>query len=251
MSSQMELPTVAKLSLQPRQKCPLEDVNNLNPFDSENECPYHKTRHVLTTPDGKVGKFIKVDKLNVVAGSFESNQASEALLKKIGGGDRVRQMVTRFYAHAFKDATISKFIFAGDGAAAHGDRLGGWLVEKWGGEGQPWADAGRTGQRGPSHAKAWNSAKRARSDRGVRFKQDDCRIWMRLMFLAGREVGLDRFADFWQFFQLFIRHFIGVYERTAQKFVRESMEWSEDPANYEKYKQDGYLMKEVAGIGRR
>ena len=52
-------------------------------------------------------------------------------------------MTTRFYAHVFEDKELCKFIFEGDGAAAHGKRIGDWIVEKMGGEGDVWTDAGR------------------------------------------------------------------------------------------------------------
>ena len=100
---------------------------------------------------------------------------------------------------------FQKFIFEKDGAANHGNRLGNWLIEKWGGEGSPWAAAGRTGLRAVSHNRAWHSNTRPQRERGVRFKRDDCRIWMRLVFLSGREVGLHKFEDFWDFFMLFLR----------------------------------------------
>jgi hypothetical protein len=38
------------------------------------------------------------------------------------------------------------------------------------------------------------------------------RVWMRVMFLSGREVGLDRHAAFWKWFVGFIKHFVGIYE---------------------------------------
>ncbi len=230
--------------------CPFEDPDHADPYASEEPCPHHRLVHRMTAPgDGE--KPVKVERLYIVDSHFTASGQSELLLRRIGGGDRVRQMVTRFYAHAFRDGTLRKFLFAGDSAAAHGDRLGSWLVEKWGGEGTPWADAGRTGLRAVSHNKAWHSRRRAERERGVRFKQDDCRIWMRLMFLSGREVGLDHFPDFWHFYLLFVRHFIGVYERSAQRFARESMDWSADPDNVAKYKADGFQMKDVMGVGRK
>jgi hypothetical protein len=38
-------------------------------------------------------------------------------------------------------------MFMDDGAEAHGKRLGDWIIEKMGGEGHPWTDSGRLGQR--------------------------------------------------------------------------------------------------------
>ena len=69
------------------------------------------------------------------------------LLRDIGGGDRIREMTTRFYGHVFKDRELHKFIFATDGEAAHGKRIGDWIVENMGGEGDVWTDSGREGMR--------------------------------------------------------------------------------------------------------
>jgi len=60
-------------------------------------------------------------------------QGTKDLLKDIGGGGRIRSMCTRFYAKAFKDSVLSKFMFETDDAKAHGKRLGDWIVEKMGG----------------------------------------------------------------------------------------------------------------------
>lgn len=38
-------------------------------------------------------------------------------------------------------------MFMDDGAEAHGKRLADWIIEKMGGEGYPWTDSGRLGQR--------------------------------------------------------------------------------------------------------
>ncbi len=223
--------------------CPLEDVDHPDPFASTEECPFHKTVHIKTEPDGSE----VTDK-----GKSTFSKHSAQILKDIGGGDRIRQMMTRFYAHAFKDETLSKFMFDTDGAAAHGQRLADWFIQEMGGEGTPWKDSGRgIFQRQRSHRKAWNSDKRPRSDRGTSFQQDDCRIWMRLNFLAGRQVGLDKFETFWEWYVDALYQLIGVYEPTAPPFARESMEWSENQANFEKYKLDGHKMSEVIGVGRR
>ena len=78
-------------------------------------------------------------------------------------------MCTRFYAHTFEDKNLDKFMFMKDGAEQHGKRLGDWIIEKMGGEGTPWSDSGREGQRQPSHYKAWNNVKRPYSERGDSF----------------------------------------------------------------------------------
>ena len=97
----------------------------------------------------------------------------------------------------------------------------------------------RKGMRQPTHSRAWNSPKRAALVRGQRFKLDDTRVWMRLMFLSGREIGLARHEPFWNWFIGFIRHFIAIYERGAPAYAQESADWSENPANVQKYNEDG------------
>ena len=51
----------------------------------------------------------------------------------------------------------------------------------------------------------------------------DCVVWMRVMFLAGREVGLDQHRVFWAWYTQFIAHFIAVYERTAPPYTQPSL----------------------------
>ena len=63
----------------------------------------------------------------------------------IGGGDKIREACTRFYAHVFEDFQLDKFMFMDDGAEMHGKRLADWIIEKMGGEGTPWSDSGREG----------------------------------------------------------------------------------------------------------
>eukprot|EP00955_Chlamydomonas_euryale_P003819 39813-Chlamydomonas_euryale.AAC.7 len=79
----------------------------------------------------------------LVNGAFKTNEGSARLLASIGGGDTVRSVCTAFYEHAFRDVQLSPFMFEDDGAAAHGKRLGDWIVQKMGGEGEPWAESGR------------------------------------------------------------------------------------------------------------
>ncbi len=228
-------------------ECPFEDVDNADPFASEEPCKFHRVVHRRTAPRGTeiAGK----DKSR---GGYIFSRWSGRLLQDIGGGDRLRQMTTRFYAHCFRDHTLRKFMFEDDGSAAHGQRLADWMVEMMGGEGTPWRDSGRFGNmRQLSHSKAWHSERRPKKDRGKRFQLDDCRIWMRLMFLSGREVGLDQFTTFWRWYSGMIQEFIGIYEFTAPPYTQESLEWSEDPANVDKYKADGCKMVGVIGAGRR
>ena len=231
MTAQME-----KLSLdQPDSVCPIANTKKLPDFKVESECPFHKAKHQ---------KFPTQPTKEMI---FETDE----LLKSIGGGDKIQQMTTRFYAHCFDDQTLSKFMFENDCAAAHGKRLADWIIERMGGEGTPWADSGRTGLRQYSHYRAWNSKKRSMDDRGKRFKLDDCRIWMRLMFWSMREVGLDQHPSFVSWFSFVIERFIGIYERTSPPYTKKDLKWSEKQKNIDEYVSNGFLMKDVVGKGRR
>mmetsp|Transcript_8940 Transcript_8940/g.13362 ORF Transcript_8940/g.13362 Transcript_8940/m.13362 type:complete len:263 (-) Transcript_8940:266-1054(-) len=172
--------------------------------------------------------------LSTLRGSHVASQGTKDLVADIGGGDRIRSMCTRFYEKAFEDSVLSRFMFEDDGAKAHGKRLGDWIIEKMG-AGTPWTDSGRYGIRSHSHARAWYSDKREPEKRGRRFKLDDCRIWMRLMFWAAREEGLYEHQAFFEWYTKFIGHFIRVYERTAPPYTKESAEWSESKENIEDY----------------
>lgn len=142
-----------------------------------------------------------------------------------------------------------------------------------GGEGNIWTDNRPPNSRSNSHRKAWHSRKRERSKVGRRFKLDDCRyaathmvlhdaihitsphtapwhrVWMRLMFWAGRDEGLADHKAFWTWYVQFISHFIRVYEYTAPPYAKESAEWSADPANIAAYEEAGYTMTDVIGRG--
>lgn len=225
--------------------CPFENVKEEAPQAPMPVCPFHKTKHLQ--PEGTIKKDVSV---NVIGGTFTKSGQSAQLLKDIGGSDRIMQMTTRFYSHAFEDKTLDKFMFMSDGAANHGKRLGDWIVQKMGGEGEPWTASERLGMRQPSHAEAWHCEKRDAKDIGTHFKLDDCRIWMRLMFWSAREVGLDKHEPFMKWYIGFIRHFVGVYERSAPAFAEESAKWSLDPENIAKYIADGHQMLDVIGVGR-
>ena len=186
-------------------------------------------------------------KLTVRGGSMQGNKGTKWLLQDIGGSARLRSMASRFYEKAFRDAVLDKFIESH--ADPHGQRLGDWIAEKMGGEGNIWTDNRPPNSRSNSHRKAWHSRKRERSKVGRRFKLDDCRVWMRLMFWAGRDEGLADHKAFWTWYVQFISHFIRVYEYTAPPYAKESAEWSADPANIAAYEEAGYTMTDVIGRG--
>ncbi|OQR94778.1 hypothetical protein ACHHYP_00921 [Achlya hypogyna] len=175
-----------------RKECPfaavsLEMTNDM----SRIECPFHAhTVRQMPTITGDVPLVIR-------GLTFQTTNESAALLKDVGGGDKIRELCTRFYARAFLDEQLKPFFFEEDGATAHGQRLADWIIQKMGGEGQPWTTSGRWGMRQPSHFKAWHSAKRDDSVRGRHFNLTDSRTWMRVHFWAARECGLNEHSAFW------------------------------------------------------
>ncbi|KAA0159649.1 hypothetical protein FNF31_04725 [Cafeteria roenbergensis] len=84
--------------------------------------------------------------------------------------------------------------------------------------------------------------------RGDHFKLDDCRVWMRIMFLAAREHGLHDHPAFWDWYIRFIGHFVRVYERSAPPFAAESAAWSADATAVAEYMRDGWKMRDILGL---
>ncbi len=83
-------------------------------------CPFHSH----TIPDSF--HITKDVPLHVTNGTHQVSEKSAALLRDIGGGDRIREFCTRFYARAFLDESLREFFFADDGATAHAKRLADW-----------------------------------------------------------------------------------------------------------------------------
>ena len=122
-------------------QCPFADPENPSPYESSViRCPFHKIKHILPEDPSRISQAVPV---RISNGTFTKSGSSAQLLRDIGGGKRIREMTTRFYAHAFKDYTLDPFMFMGDGAERHGQRLGDWIIEKMGGEGEPWTNSGR------------------------------------------------------------------------------------------------------------
>eukprot|EP01038_Epipyxis_sp_PR26KG_P011452 gene11452-15343_t len=223
--------------------CPLTNVipsTQLDQLETPSKCPFHAHHK----PDEYHLNHQTIP-LIVRDREFKTTKLSANLLADIGGGDRIRELCTRFYARAFLDSKLKEFFFEDDGAVAHGKRLADWIIQKMGGEGTPWSDSGRWGMRQPSHYKAWNNSKRDPSVRGDHFKLDDARVWMRLNFWAARECGLHEHDAFWKWYIEFIEHFIAVYERTAPIFAADDAEWSADPNNTIRYEKQEYHMWDV------
>ena len=229
--------------------CRIDDLSKKPNYSDQSLCPFHKTIHKPLSQTRSVNSDIRFD---TRFGSYEATKGTKKLLKDIGGGDMIHQMTTRFYAHTFLDETLSKFMFEKvSHAPTHGQRIGDWIIEKMGGEGEPWTESGRDGMRQVSHRSAWTSPKRERERYGEHFQLDDCRIWMRLMFWSAREIGLDQHKYFMNWYVNFIGHFMEVYERTAPPYAKTDADWSKNTKNIETYVANGYVMKDVIGIGRR
>jgi hypothetical protein len=197
--------------------------------------------------------------LTMNGNSFQGNKDTAQLLREAGGGDTIRHMTDLFYQKAFADPHLDQFI------ASHGDphhtRLGNWIVEKMGGEGNIWTTERATRSHDPvtlaggrqhvvhdrtsAHSAAWHCPKREAHLVGEHFQLHDSRVWMRLMFWSAREAGVfDASPSFGDWYIRFIAHFVRVYEREAPAFARESARWSLSKDNIEEYIRNGNAMGE-------
>ena len=220
--------------------CPFASANYDASSTSPVACPFHNHRE--GNPEYAMSPDLDVH-LKVRGGTHQATAQSAELLHDIGGPDRIRIMCTRFYAHAFNDVNTMQFFFLEDGAEMHGQRLGDWIIEKMDKNNPAWSNTGRYGQRQPSHHAAWNSSRRSPAVRGRHFGLKDTRIWMRLMFYAGIECGLDRHKPFWSWWKEFLGHFIAVYERYAPRYVEDSVAWAQSGSeNFKLYARNGFVM---------
>ncbi len=160
----------------------------------------------------------------------------------------------------FSDQHLDQFVL--NHSDPHHLRLGYWIIEKMGGEGNLWTADTQQRKRCPvavtlpvlgqhivhdrssAHEAAWYCPKRAHNVLGNRFKLHDCRVWMRLMFWSAREAGLFNNPTFEGWYTRFIGDYIPIYERTAVSFVRESSRWSADPSNIQSYLDRGRRMED-------
>lgn len=194
----------------------------------------------------------------------EKSIATSQLLQDIGGGEAILRMIDRFYQHMFEDQHLDQFVLNHNDP--HFLRLGKWIIEKMGGEGNVWSDELKERSKCPvvlslpvigkhivhdrtsAHVAAWYCPKRGPNVLGNHFKLHDCRVWMRLMFWSARETHLFDNPSFESWYTRFIADYIPIYERTAVFFVRESARWSLDPKNIETYFERGNKMEqEVLG----
>lgn len=190
-----------------------------------------------------------------------SNASAKLIHDEVSLED-LTKMTNAFYAKAFQDPVIDKFIRSHEDD--HGSRFAKWIHQKLSGS-SVW-DADRRSRdktpvtlagghrhvvhdRSSAHAAAWYSPKRPQQEVGRHFKLDECRVWMRLHFWAMRESGIvDKSPSFADFYVRFIGHFVRVYESTAPTFARDSFRWSADPANTERYLANGRRMPEIMDL---
>ena len=185
-------------------------------------------------------------------GTHKPSRGSASLIDDVPL-EKLHDMTERFYEKAFADETLDKFIRSHDDP--HGARFAKWIHSKLSGS-RVWdEDRIARGRHAPvhdrtsAHVAAWYSPKRPSEERGRHFQLDECRVWMRLHFWAMREAELLESApSFADYYVRFIAHFVRVYEGTAPMFARDSLRWSADPKNIQKYLDDGRKMKDVLGL---
>lgn len=185
-------------------------------------------------------------------GTHKPSQGSASLIDEVPF-EKLQGMTESFYEKAFADFTLDKFIRSHNDP--HGERFAKWIHQKLSGS-HIWDDdrvaRGRHApvhDRTSAHVAAWHSPKRPASERGRHFKLDECRVWMRLHFWALRETGLlEESPSFADYYVRFIGHFVRVYEGTAPVFARDSLRWSANERNIQKYFDNGRKMTDVLDL---
>ena len=192
------------------------------------------------------------------------SKGSEDLINEVPLKE-LKRMTEIFYKYAFQDDTLDKFLRSHDDP--HGARFAKWIHQKLSGSNKWDHDrknrdsksvtvaGGRrviVHDRSSAHVAAWYSPKRPKKDVGRHFQLDECRVWMRLHFWAMRDSGLIQLSpSFADYYVRFIGHFVRVYESKAPMFARDSLRWSENSENIEKYIANGRKMKNVLGLSFR
>ena len=203
-------------------------------------------------------------------GDIAFTPVTTALLRAVGGYERLLAVTTSFYAKFEADRYLAQFLGGLQvPLECHAARFALYVAEQMGG-GAAWTRdtetrprvpvvlaGGRTAivaSRASAHFCAWNSKERRPDMVGRRFKLDDCRVWMRLMFWAARENGFAADAAdaadraFFDFFVRFIAHFIAIYEGTARVFAVHEAKWSGDAAALARYAAAGRVMPDVINV---
>lgn len=236
------------------------NLGNLNISNIQSPVTIDVTKFPLS--DIKIVPFRKI-RLRLVDGSFKGNVETAELLREIGGSEAVHRMTELFYSKTFQDHHIAKFIRSQ--SDPHAARLGNWIVEKMGGEGDVWTKErlerskcpvhvmlsnGTTDHvvhdRTSAHVAAWFSTHRPEEEMGRRFKLHEARVWMRLMFWSAREAGIFAISPtFEDWYPQFIAHFMTVYERSAPPYAAESLKWSSKEENINSYLEAGRKMMDI------
>lgn len=227
---------------------------NLPPGASPSKCPFHRRAAAARSSQPPVP-------LKIVGRTHTKSTATASLLEEVGGRAAILRMTDTFYKNVFQDKHLDQFFR--DHKDPHAQRLADWICEKMGDHAEPWsAERARRPQiavpvsggmhvvhdRSSAHVAAWYSTKRPPEHAGQHFKMDDSRVWMRLMFWAGRSTGLFEHGRFAEWYVRFIAHFVKVYEQGAPQFARESARWSESAENTRAYVAGGRFMADVVGV---
>lgn len=210
-------------------------------------------------PKSQVRKPAELVRFNAYDGSHKPNASTRQLVQSVGF-EALFRMTHSFYQKCFLDSHVDTFI--ADHDEPHPERFALWIQEKFG-DGTPWTQERRTRpkkymkfghetkqvahDRSSAHFAAWHSPKRDPADWGNRFKPEDARVWMRLHFWAARETGMFEHEAFMEYYTRFIGHFMSVYSSKSPPFTRESLRWSEDPKNIQRYLDAGRRMTDVIG----
>ena len=193
------------------------------------------------------------------SGAHKPDASTRQLMQEVGLPALMR-FTEAFYQKSFVDVHVDKLIASHD--EPHHKRFAMWIAERLG-DGTPWTEERRTRpakymeiggvtrqvahDRSSAHTAAWNSPKREPHKRGQHFQPDDARVWMRLHFWAARETGMFEHKVFMEYYIRFIGHFISVYSSKAVPFTRDSVRWSADPMNVQRYLDAGRVMTDVIG----
>lgn len=205
-------------------------------------------------------------------GGIGHNADTIQLLEDIGGVDTITIVTNQFYEYFWRDEHLKQFLGKLHyPLTTHGRRLAMYIAEMMGDRNRPWTRDTRastttcpyrsmdvpiaTGHtvkvqaRADAHWVAWHSVTRDPANVGRRFKLDDCRVWMRLLFWAAHSTGVAaRFPRFLNYLVLFVGHFIPIYERTARVFARNEARWCLSDSNLARYAEDGYIMRDVVNV---
>lgn len=217
------------------------DIHAMDHTPFEPSAPPHGSARVSKCPFAR---------LYVPGGrTHQVSAPTQKMLKFVGGKEAIARGITRFYKYAFKNKHLQRFFRNFEDP--HASRLANWIAEKMGDPSLPWTTERRTRDTSPvivaggrtavihdrssAHVAAWFSPKREPHKVGQHFKLEDCRLWMRLNFLAMREEGLFDHSNFQDWYVRFIAHFMRVYEKTAPQFAQESLRWSADQNRVKRY----------------